>query len=301
MRSCDVEFGRATTSVLDIGFEVSGPSDGLAVLLMHGFPYSVRAYDEVVDVLSDAGLRVIVPHLRGYGATRFLDPSTMRSGEQAVLGNDLRELLDALQIERALLCGYDWGGRAACVVAALWPERCHGLVTCGGYNIQNIAESVHPAPPEIEYANWYQYYFNTERGRAGLTNDRCGIARLLWTLWSPTWTFDDTTFERSAEVFDNPDFVEVVIHSYRHRYGYVKGDPAVVDVELALAVQPHIAVPTINLASQASAWPVKDSRAEHAHFSGAYEQRLLPGIGHNVPQEAPVDFAAAVLDLAKNT
>ena len=193
------------------------------------------------------------------------------------------------------------GGRAACVVAALWPERCHRLVTCGGYNIQNIAESVHPAPPEIEYANWYQYYFNTERGRAGLTNDRCGIARLLWTLWSPTWTFDDTTFERSAEVFDNPDFVDVVIHSYRHRYGYVKGDLAVVDVELALAVQPHIAVPTINLASQASAWPVKDSRAEHAHFSGAYEQRLLPGIGHNVPQEAPVDFAAAVLDLAKNT
>ncbi len=296
-----MELGLARTSVLEIGLEVSGPRNGLPVLLMHGFPYSVRAYDGVVDLLADAGCRTVVPHLRGYGSTRFLDPSTMRSGEQAALGNDLRELLDALQIERAVLCGYDWGGRAACVVAALWPERCHGLVTGGGYNIQDIAASINPAPPEIERTNWYQYYFNTERGRAGLTKDRRSIARLLWTLWSPTWEFDDATFERSAEALDNPDFVEVVIHSYRHRYGYVLGDPAVSAVEQALAAQPTISVPTINLASQASAWPVNDSPDEHAHFTGEYEQRLLPDIGHNIPHEAPADFAAAVLHLAKNT
>jgi pimeloyl-ACP methyl ester carboxylesterase len=295
-----MDFGRARTSVLDVGFEVSGPIDGVPVLLMHGFPYSVRAYDDVVRILANAGLRTVVPHLCGYGATRFLDPSTIRSGEQAVLGNDLRELLDALKIESALLCGYDWGGRAACVVAALWPDRCLGLVTGGGYNIQNIAASITPAPPEIEHVNWYQYYFNTERGRAGLINDRRGIARLLWTLWSPTWAFDDITFERSAEALDNPDFVDVAIHSYRHRYGYVQGDPAVSAVEQALAMQPSIAVPTIDLAGQTSAWPVADGDVAHRYFTGAYEQRLLPGIGHNIPQEAPADFAAAVIQLAKN-
>jgi pimeloyl-ACP methyl ester carboxylesterase len=298
-----MDFCRARTSVLDVGYEVSGPTDGVPVLLMHGFPYSVRAYDEVVRILAEAGLRTFVPHLRGYGATQFLDSSTMRSGEQAVLGNDLRELLDALQIERALLCGYDWGGRAACVVAALWPDRCLGLVTGGGYNIQNIAASINPASPEIEHVNWYQYYFNTERGRAGLTNDRRGIARLLWTLWSPTWAFDDITFERSAAALDNPDFVDVVIHSYRHRYGYVQGDLAVSAVEQALAMQPAIAVPTINLVSQASPWPRRDGHDEHdehVHFTGAYERRLLPGIGHNIPQEAPVDFAAAVIKLTEN-
>ena len=289
---------RAVTSVLDIGYEESGPADGPPVLLLHGFPYSVRGYDAVVELLTGAGSRCIVPHLRGYGATLFLDPSTMRSGQQAALGNDLRELLDALHIERAVLGGFDWGGRAACIVAALWPERCAGLVTCSGYNIQDIAAFAEPDPPQLEYANWYQFYFHTERGRAGLTANRREIARLLWTLWSPPWRFDRATFEASAGALDNPDFVDVVIHSYRHRYGYAPGDPALEHIELALAAQPAITVPTISLDGNDGPWgPADTSPHERAHFTGTYEQRVLGGVGHNVPQEAPKEFAAAVRDL----
>ena len=287
----------ATTSALEIAFEESGPSAGPVVVLLHGFPYSARAFDEVVDPLVEAGCRCVVPHLRGFGQTRFLNESTMRSGEQAVLGDDLRCLLDALHIDQAILGGYDWGGRAACVVAALWPQRCLGLVTCGGYNVQDIAASVKPAAPEVEHSLWYQYYFHTERGRAGLTADRRGLAQLLWRLWSPVWKFDERTFDASASALDNPDFVEVVVHSYRHRYGYTPGDPTVAAIERALASQPPISVPTISLDGDTSIWPVDDSPIQRTHFTGPFEQRVLPGVGHNVPQEAPRPFADAIFSL----
>jgi pimeloyl-ACP methyl ester carboxylesterase len=267
---------------------------------MHGFPYSVRGYDAAVELLTAAGCRCIVPHLRGYGPTRFVDTSTPRSGQQAALGNDLIELLDVLRIDRAVLCGFDWGGRAACIVAALWPQRCAGLVTCGGYNIQDIAGSVVPAPPEVEYTLWYQYYFHTDRGVAGLTADRRGIAHLLWRLWSPPWHFDEATFDASAAMLDNPDFVDVVIHSYRHRFGYAPGDPSLEEIEERLAAQPPITVPTISLDGDDGGFgPADVSDEEHAHFTGQYEQRVLAGVGHNVPQEAPDAFAAAVLDLVR--
>ncbi|MEP7115092.1 MAG: alpha/beta hydrolase [Ilumatobacteraceae bacterium] len=288
------------TSVLDITFEESGPPNGPPVVLLHGFPYSVRGYDVSVEQLSAAGCRCVVPHLRGYGPTRFLDVATPRSGQQAALGHDLLDLLDVLQIDKAVLCGFDWGGRAACTVAALWPDRCNGLLTCGGYNIQDIAGSVIPATAEVEHTLWYQYYFHTERGVAGLTSDRRGIAHLLWGLWSPPWKFDDETFHASATMLDNPDFVDVVIHSYRHRFGYAAGDPTLEMTEQQLAAQPAITVPTISLDGDDSGFgPADRSDEERAHFTGRYEQRILAGIGHNVPQEAPGDFTAAVLDLLR--
>jgi pimeloyl-ACP methyl ester carboxylesterase len=246
-----------------------------------------------------SGCRVIVPYLRGYGPTRFLSNDTMRSGEQAALGNDLKEMMDALQIERAVLCGYDWGGRAACIVAALWPQRVIGLVTCGGYNMHDVAGSAQPASAEQEHRYWYQYYFHTERGRAGLTENRRGIARLLWTLWSPNWRFDDATFEASAAAFDNPDFVDVVIHSYRVRYGYTAGDPALAAIEAKLAAKPPIAVPTIVLQGEAPGTVPPEASVAHAkHFTGPYQRRTLPRVGHNVPQEAPRETADAVRELA---
>jgi pimeloyl-ACP methyl ester carboxylesterase len=286
------------TSALDIAYEESGPADGTPVFLMHGFPYAPRAYDGVVPLLP--GCRVIVPYLRGYGPTRFLSPDTMRSGEQAALGNDLREMMDALGIARAVLAGYDWGGRAACLVSALWPERAIGLVTGGGYNIHDVAGSAQPASAEQEQRYWYQYYFCTERGRSGLAQNRRGIAKLLWQLWSPNWTFDDATFEASAAAFDNPDFVEVVIHSYRVRYGYVPGDPALAGIEAKLATKPAIAVPAITLQGEAIGTTAPEASAAHArHFTGPYQRRTLPRVGHNIPQEAPREMAAAVLELAR--
>jgi pimeloyl-ACP methyl ester carboxylesterase len=248
--------------------------------------------------LAQADHRVIVPYLRGYGPTRFLSAATPRSGQQAALGLDLLQLMDALAIPSALLAGYDWGGRAACIVAALWPERARGLVTATGYNVQNIAASVRPADPEQELRFWYQYYFHTERGRAGLTANRRPLCKLIWRLWSPTWRFDEATFERSAISFDNPDFVDVVIQSYRHRYGYAAGDPAMAEVERRLAAQPIIEVPTINLhGGDDGVDPPSASDARARFFAGPYERRLVPGAGHNVPQEAPAAFAQALLDL----
>ena len=235
------------TTTLDVAYEESGNPGGAPVLLMHGWPYDPRCYDDVVPPLVAAGCRVIVPYLRGFGATRFLSAETPRSGQQAALGNDLRELLDALGIERATLAGYDWGGRAACIVAALWPERVRGLVTGNGYNIQNIAASVKPVAPAQEHRFWYQYYFHTERGRAGLEQNRRALCRYIWQIWSPDWAFDDATYEKSAVSFDNPDFVAVTIQSYRHRFGYAAGDPALEPIEERLAAQPAIAVPVIVL------------------------------------------------------
>jgi pimeloyl-ACP methyl ester carboxylesterase len=284
--------------VLDIAYIEAGPADGPPVLLMHGFPYDIHSYVEVAPMLAGAGCRVVVPYLRGYGGTRFLSDGTPRSGEQAALGADLLALLDALAMPRAVLAGYDWGGRAACVVAALWPERCAGLVSFNSYNIQNIARAMEPEVAENEHRLWYQYYFHSERGRAGLAADRRGIARLLWRLWSPTWKFDDATFERSAAAFDHPDFVEVVIHSYRHRFGLVPGDPAYAAIEARLAAQPPITVPTITFdGADDGVRPVADASAHAIRFTGPRSHRIVPGVGHNMPQEVPRVFADAVLEL----
>ncbi len=223
------------TATLEIAYEESGPAAGRPVILLHGFPDDVHAYDGVTPLLAARGWRVFVPYLRGYGPTRFLDAGTPRSGQQAALGRDLADFMDALGLERAVLAGYDWGGRAACVVAALWPQRAAGLVTIGGYNIQNIAEAANPASPATEYRRWYQWYFHTERGRAGLAANRGPLCRLLWELWSPNYRFDDATYEQTAKSFDNADFVEVVIQSYRHRYGLAPGDPALDPIEATAA------------------------------------------------------------------
>jgi pimeloyl-ACP methyl ester carboxylesterase len=284
--------------VLEIAYAESGPMDGPPVFLMHGFPYDIHAYAEVLPILAQAGCRVIVPYLRGYGSTTFLSPSTPRSGEQAALGADLLALMDALAIPQALLAGYDWGGRAACVVAALWPERCRGLVSFNSYNIQNIAQALVPDSPENEHRLWYQYYFHSERGRASLEKDRRAVTYLLWKQWSPTWIFNADTFEQSASAFDNPDFVEVVIHSYRHRFGLVNGDPAYAEIEARLATQPAITVPTITFDGADDGVRLPSIIGPHAQrFTGMRSHRVVPGVGHNMPQEVPMLFANAVLEL----
>ena len=283
--------------VLRVAWAEHGDPSGRPVVLLHGFPYDVHAYDGVAPLLAARGLRVIVPWLRGYGPTRFLSADTPRSGQQAALGADLLALLDALAIERALVAGYDWGGRAACIAAALWPRRVRGLVSVNGYNLQDLARSGTPAAPDKEHRLWYQYYFHGERGRAGLAAHRREFCRLLWQLWSPRWAFSDADFERSAAAFDNPDFVDVVIHSYRHRFALVDGDPACEDLERRLAAQPAIAVPTITLDGDADG--VSPGGApQPGCFTGRHAHRVVAGgIGHNLPQEAPQAFAQAVLDV----
>ena len=287
--------------VLNVAYLDTGPAHGPPVLLMHGFPYDIHAYAEVAPMLAANGSRVIVPYLRGYGETRFVDAATPRSGEQAALGADLLALMDALALPRAVLAGYDWGGRAACVVAALWPQRCAGLVSYNSYNIQHIANAMQPLSPDGERRLWYQYYFHSDRGRAGLAAQRRALCKLLWQTWSPTWAFDDATFERSAAAFDNPDFVDVVIHSYRHRFGLVPGDPAYAAIEQRLAAQPAIAVPTITFDGTDDGVRAPAPAAHDAQrFSGARSHRILPGVGHNMPQEAPRVFADAVLELVQS-
>jgi pimeloyl-ACP methyl ester carboxylesterase len=294
------QLAHVRTAVLNVAYEASGPAGGLPVLLMHGFPYDPRSFDAAVDIINAAGFRTIVPYLRGYGGTTFLSADTPRSGEQAALGQDLKELLDALGIQKAVLGGYDWGGRAACVVSALWPDRVAGLVSCGGYNIQDIPNSFKPADPEQEARYWYQYYFHTERGRNGLVQKRREISRLLWKMWSPTWTFDDATFDRTAASFDNKDFVDVVIHSYRHRTGNAVGDPRYASVEAQLAAQPKITVPAINMHGAADGvQPASMSESHGKHFTGPYQRRVLENVGHSPPQEAPREFADAILQLCK--
>jgi pimeloyl-ACP methyl ester carboxylesterase len=281
--------------VLSIAYQEYGPASGWPCILGHGFPYDVHAYDQAAPILAQAGARVIVPYLRGYGPTRFLKVETPRSGEQAALGADLLVLKDALHFERAVLGGYDWGGRASCVVAALWPERVLALVSANSYNIQDIARAIEPASAAEEAAFWYQYYFHSERGRRGLTKNRREITRLLWRMWSPTWAFDDATFDRTAGAFDNPDFVEVVIHSYRHRYGLAPGDPRYAAIEAALAAQPPIAVPAITIDGDADG--VNPGTAHHAKkFAGPHQHRIFEGAGHNLPQERPEEWARAVID-----
>jgi pimeloyl-ACP methyl ester carboxylesterase len=287
---------------LDIHYHEVGPEGGDPVVLLHGFPYDARAYDAVAANLSGRGYRCFTPYLRGYGRTRFLYSKTIRSGQQAALGADLLAFMDALSIGEALLGGYDWGGRAACIVAALWPERVRGLVSCGqGYNIQDIANAATPAPAVAEARYWYQYYFHTERGRAGLTLNRRDICRHIWSLWSPSWPFDTPTWEATAPSFDNPDFVEIVLHSYRHRFGGIPGDPSYDAIEERLAGQPDIAVASIVLQGRDDGVdpPVAED-LDRPHFTGFYERRIIDGIGHNLPQEAPEAFAAAILALAQN-
>ncbi len=286
------------TAVLEIAYEAHGPGDGPVVVLLHGFPYSVDAYRAVAPALAAAGWRVIVPHLRGHGPTQFLSEATPRSGQQAALGADVRDLLDALGIGRAVLAGYDWGGRGACVAAALWPERVAGLVSIGGYNIQDIAGSVRPGDAEQEHRYWYQYYFHTARGAAGLRENRRGIARLLWRLWSPGWGFDEATFERSAVVFDNPDWVDVVVQSYRHRFGYAAGDPALAAIEMALARQPVISVPSVVLEGAEDGVSPPSAVAALPQFTRLLRRSLVAGVGHNMPQERAEAVVRAVLEVA---
>lgn len=284
------------TPALRIAYHEYGRADGPTVILLHGFPYDVRAYDAAALLLAAAECRVVVPYLRGFGPT-LLHPHTPRSGQQAALGTDLLALMDALAVPEAVLAGYDWGGRAACVAAALWPERVAGLVSVGGYNILNVAASALPASPEQEHRYWYQYLFHSERGRAGLMVDRRGLCRLLWRLWSPSWAFDDEMFERSAASFDNRDFVEVVIHSYRHRFGLVPGDPALEHLERRLALQPPIRVPTVVLHGADDGVAPPPDPDPDTRFTGPCRQDMIPGVGHNLPQEAPDAFARAVLTL----
>jgi pimeloyl-ACP methyl ester carboxylesterase len=286
--------------VLSIAYYDVGPADGAVVMLMHGFPYDIHSFVDVAPMLAAQGCRVIVPYLRGYGPTRFLDPRTPRSGEQAAMGADLKALLDALDIQRAVFAGYDWGGRAACVAAALWPDRCVGLVSVNSYLIQDIAKAMVPAKPQHEVPLWYQYYFQLERGRAGLAANRREIAKILWKQWSPNWQFDEACFERTVIAHDNPDYVDVVIHSYRHRFGLADGDPRYAELQRRLAELPLIRVPTITLDGDADGVaPATDGSATAAKFTAGRVHRVIPRAGHNLPQEEPEAFAAAVMELVK--
>jgi pimeloyl-ACP methyl ester carboxylesterase len=285
---------------LYIAYEHSGNVNGTTIILLHGFPYDVRAYDEVTKNLLTQDCQIIVPYLRGFGPTKFLSPDTIRSGQQAALANDLIALMDALSIQKAIVGGYDWGGRACCIVSALFPERIIGLVSVAGYNIQNIAKYSEPVAPEIEMLNWYQFYFHSERGCLGLTKYRKELCRLLWRNWSPTWKFDDQTFEATADSFYNPDFVEVVVHSYRHRYGLANGDPKFETMEKLLLKQPSIKVPAIILDAEADGVePFSGTGKDSNCFEGGYKRRVAKGIGHNLPQEAPAEFANAILTFVK--
>jgi pimeloyl-ACP methyl ester carboxylesterase len=284
--------------VLNVGYVDSGPSDGPAVVLLHGWPYDIHSYADVAPILVSEGYRVIVPHLRGYGTTRFLSDESLRNGEQAALAVDIRALMDALEIEQAAVAGFDWGARTADIVAALWPERCRALVSVSGYLIGSQEAGKVPLPPEAELQWWYQYYFATERGRAGYDKYRHGFARLIWRTASPKWNFDDATFDRSAASFDNPDHVAIAIHNYRWRLGLAEGEAEYDELEKRLAEGPVITVPAITLEGDANGAPHPDPSAYAKKFSGKYSHRTIEGgIGHNLPQEAPEAFARAVIEV----
>jgi pimeloyl-ACP methyl ester carboxylesterase len=282
--------------VLNIGYAEAGPADGPVVILLHGWPYDIHAFVDVAPMLASAGYRVIVPYLRGYGATRFLSGETARNGQQAVVAVDIIALMDALKIEKATLAGFDWGARTACIIAALWPERCKALVSVSGYLIGSQEAGKAPLPPKAELQWWYQYYFATERGRAGYDEYRHDFSKLIWQIASPKWDFDDATFDRSAAAFDNPDHVAIVIHNYRWRLGLAAGEPKYDDLEKRLAEFPVITVPTITLEGDANGAPHPEPSSYAKKFSGKYAHRLITGgIGHNLPQEAPQAFAEAVV------
>jgi pimeloyl-ACP methyl ester carboxylesterase len=276
-----------------------GPASGPPVILLHGWPYDIYSFAEVAPLLAAKGFRVIVPYLRGYGPTRFLSADTMRNGQPAALATDAIDLMDALKISQAVLGGFDWGGRTADIVAALWPERVKGLVAVSGYLIGSQAAGKQPLPPEAELQWWYQFYFATERGRLGYDKNRHDFAKLIWKLASPKWTFDDATFDRSAAAFDNPDHVAIVIHNYRWRLGLADGERQYDAIEQKLAAGPTIAVPTITMEGDANGAPHPPPESYRAKFTGKYEHRTISGgIGHNLPQEAPQAFAQAIVDIA---
>jgi pimeloyl-ACP methyl ester carboxylesterase len=284
--------------VLHVGYVELGSITGTPVILLHGWPYDIHAFVDVAPRLASAGYRVIVPYLRGYGTTRFLSNDTIRNGQPSALGVDVIDLMDALKIHKAIHAGFDWGARTADIVAALWPERCKALVSVSGYLIGSQAAGKNPLPPNAEFQWWYQYYFATERGRAGYERYRKDFAKLIWKLASPRWTFDDATFDRSAASFDNPDHVAIVIHNYRWRLGLAEGERKYDDLETRLAQFPVIGVPTITLEGDANGAPHPEPASYAKKFSGKYEHRLIEGgVGHNLPQEAPKAFAQAVIDV----
>jgi pimeloyl-ACP methyl ester carboxylesterase len=285
--------------LLNIGYAEAGPSGGPVVILLHGWPYDIHSYVDVTPLLASAGYRVIVPYLRGYGTTRFLSSETVRNGQQSVVAVDIIALMDALKIQKAIIGGFDWGARTADIIAALWPERCKALVSVSGYLIGSQEAGRAPLPPKAELQWWYQFYFATDRGRAGYDKYRHDFAKLIWQLASPKWNFDDATFDRSAESFNNPDHVAIVIHNYRWRLGLAEGEPKYDDLEKRLAAAPVITVPTITLEGDANGAPHPDASSYASKFSGKYEYRLIGGgVGHNLPQEAPDAFAKAVVDVA---
>lgn len=283
---------------LDVGYYEAGPADGTPVLLLHGYPYDIHSYVEVAPLLAARGCRVIVPHLRGHGSTRFLDAGNPCSAQQSAVALDQMALLDALGIERAVIAGYDWGARTACIIAALWPERCIGLLSVNGYIMTNLPANLHPLPAKVEHGWWYQYYFATERGREGLEKYRRDIARILWANNSPKWRYDEATFERTAASFDNPDYVQIVIHNYRWRLSLSPGFPQYEPWEKRLAALPTIPVPTITMDGDSDGVvPATDGRGYASKFTAAHSHRVVKA-GHNVPQEAPREFADAVWELA---
>lgn len=287
--------------VLNVGYAEAGPADGPVVILLHGWPYDIHSFVDVAPALAEAGFRVIVPHLRGYGTTRFLSGDTARNGEPAALAADIVALMDALAIGQATLAGYDWGARTANIVAALWPERVKAMVSVSGYLISSQAAGKMPLPPSAELQWWYQFYFATERGRDGYARNRHDFAKLIWTLASPKWNFDDATFDRSAASLDNPDHVDISIHNYRWRLGLAEGEAKYAELEQRLASLPVIAVPTITMEGDANGAPHPEPAAYAKRFSGRYEHRTISGgIGHNLPQEAPQAFAQAVVDIARS-
>jgi pimeloyl-ACP methyl ester carboxylesterase len=286
------------TDSLEIAFEESGQPKGRPVILLHGFPDDPRSWDGVLGALNNIGCRTIVPYLRGFGATRFRGAETLRSGQQAALTHDLVSLIDGLKLQPPILAGFDWGARAACTTAALWPGKLAGLVSIGGYNIENLADDLKPASARREYQAWYQWYFHTERGRAGLERNRRDICRLLWELWCPNLKFSDADFAKTARSFDNPDFPSIVIHSYRHRYGAAPGDPAFEATERRLSSQPKINVPTIVLHGDGDTiHPPEFSEGQENKFSGYYERRVIPKAGHLFPREAPDAVVEAIREL----
>jgi pimeloyl-ACP methyl ester carboxylesterase len=287
--------------VLNVGYAEAGPTDGPAVVLLHGWPYDIHSYVDVAPLLTSVGYRVIVPYLRGYGTTGFLSSETARNGQQSVLAVDIIALMDSFKIEKATIAGYDWGARTANIIAALWPERCKAMVSVSGYLIGSPQANKMPLPPKAELEWWYQYYFATERGRAGYDKYRHDFARLIWQIASPKWNFDDATFDRSAASLDNPDHVSIVIHNYRWRLGLAEGESKYDDLEKRLAEAPAINVPTITLEGDANGAPHPDATSYAKKFSGKYTHRIIKGgIGHNLPQEAPQAFAQAVIDVAAN-
>ena len=294
----DVE--QIDAGVLNVGYVDAGPRDAPAVLLLHGWPYDIHSFQEVTPLLVAAGCRVVVPHLRGYGTTRFRSHETVRNGEQAALARDAIALMDALELERAVVAGFDWGARTADIVAALWPERCTGLVSVSGYLIGSQAAGKVALPPQAAYLWWYQYYFATEQGRAGYDKYRRDFAKLIWRTASPEWSFDDAAFDRSAPSFDNPDHVEIVIHNYRWRLGLAEGEAQYRELEERLAEAPVITVPTITLEGDANGAPHPEPSSYAGKFSGSYSHRTIEGgVGHNLPQEAPEAFADAVLEVGR--